>query len=402
MTRHVLLIGNYPPPYGGVPRYIENLAPFLAARGWHVHVLSAGRTGVERGEGVTVYKLPWRAKVPLVLRHALPLRRARLGIRVDSAADAVTRAWFQVLASVARDIVLRHRVEVICGFNLSRGGFVAAAVGRERRVPVVVNNFGELVSDEGFFRRNPTLLPFVCSTARRLVSGSRHCASGYRRFGLSPSVEVVPYGVDAVRFHPGVDGQAVRTRLGAAPDDVVVLFLGRQIPEMGLHILLASAPALLAGCAALRVLIAGGSGALSPQARALAAGSGGRVTVIENVPYAELPALYAGCDVLAAPTVGDRACSSLAAAEAFATGRPVVASAVGGIPELVRDGETGILVPPESPQALAEALLALAADPSRRRALGARGRAWIEAEWDTHTVLGRMAAVLASAAEEPA
>ena len=52
MTRGILLLGNYPPPYGGVPRYIENLAPFLVSRGWRVHVLSIGHSGVERHAGV--------------------------------------------------------------------------------------------------------------------------------------------------------------------------------------------------------------------------------------------------------------------------------------------------------------------------------------------------------------
>ena len=108
--------------------------------------------------------------------------------------------------------------------------------------------------------------------------------------------------------------------------------------------------------------------------------------------------MYAAADLVVAPTAGDRACSSLAAAEALATGRPVVASAVGGISELVHDGETGALVPPGNPLALAESVLRLAADAECRRALGARGRRWIEAEWDTRLVLGRMAAVLDEAA----
>ena len=49
MSLGVLLIGNYPPPYGGVPRYIENLAPFLANQGWDVHVLSTGHSGQSSG-----------------------------------------------------------------------------------------------------------------------------------------------------------------------------------------------------------------------------------------------------------------------------------------------------------------------------------------------------------------
>ena len=394
MKRGVLLIGNYPPPYGGVPRVIENLAAFLAEQGWRVHVVSGGRSGVERRGEITIHKLTLGAKVPLLARHALALLRAPLGIRIRGRYDAAIRAWYQVLASVAREITLRHRIDVVSGFNLTRGGLIAAAVGRERGIPSVVNTFGELISDARFFHANPGVLPFICGAAARLVSGSRHCASTFARFGLAPRVDVIPYGVDAHRFRPDVDGEAARRAIGAGAGDIVVLFLGRQIHEMGLHTLLAAAPELLARDGRLRLVIGGATGDLTPDALALAARSGGRVQVQENIPYAELPALYAACDILTAPTAGDRACSSLAAAEALATGRPVVATRVGGIPELVHDGEHGTLVAPERPSELTDAVLSLADDPERRRRMGAQGRAWIEAEWDTRITMARMAAVL--------
>ena len=394
MRRGALLIGNYPPPYGGVPRVIENFAAFLAERGWSVHVLSGGRSGVERRGDVTIHKLPLGAKLPLVVRHAMPLLGTPLGIRIRSRHDAAIRGWYQVLASVGREIVLRHRIDVICGFNLSRGGLIAAVVGRERGIPSVVNSFGELISDAPFFHANPGLLPFVCETAARLMSGSRHCASTFARFGLAPAVDVIPYGVDATRFRPDAERDGTRRELGAGADDIVVLFLGRHIREMGLHTLLAAAPELLARDARIRLVIGGATGELTPAAHALARASGGRVRLRENVPYAALPSLYAACDLLAAPTIGDRACSSLAAAEALATGRPVVATRVGGIPEVVHDGDHGTLVAPENPADLAGAVLRLAGDPERRRRMGAHGRAWIEAEWDTRITLARMATVL--------
>jgi glycosyltransferase involved in cell wall biosynthesis len=67
---------------------------------------------------------------------------------------------------------------------------------------------------------------------------------------------------------------------------------------------------------------------------------------------------------------------------------------VGGIPEVVHDGDHGALVAPENPADLAGAVLRLAGDPEGRRRMGAQGRAWIEAEWDTRITLARMATVL--------
>ncbi len=90
------------------------------------------------------------------------------------------------------------------------------------------------------------------------------------------------------------------------------------------------------------------------------------------VPYAGIVEQYRAADVYVQPSLSEA--FPLPVLEAMAAGLPVVASRVGGIPEAVQDGQTGLLVPPGSAPALAEALLALLADQDRRRALGAAGR----------------------------
>jgi glycosyltransferase involved in cell wall biosynthesis len=81
-------------------------------------------------------------------------------------------------------------------------------------------------------------------------------------------------------------------------------------------------------------------------------------------------------DILAMPSLWEA--FGLSAAEAMALRKPVIASNVDGLPEVVEDGRTGILVPPADPKALACAIIELAADPARRRALGEHGRARVE------------------------
>ena len=99
----------------------------------------------------------------------------------------------------------------------------------------------------------------------------------------------------------------------------------------------------------------------------------------------------AGIDVLAQPSRADNL--PLAVLEAMAAGLPVVGARVGGIPELVVDGETGVVVPPEDPQALAEALDSLARDRSRLAELGRRGRERVEAHFSAEEVGRRMVAL---------
>lgn len=93
----------------------------------------------------------------------------------------------------------------------------------------------------------------------------------------------------------------------------------------------------------------------------------------------DVPALMAGCDVFCLPSRVEGL--PLVILEAMAQGTPVVATSVGGTPELVVDGETGLLVPPDDADALADALAQLLADPERARRMGAAGRARVEREF---------------------
>ncbi len=98
---------------------------------------------------------------------------------------------------------------------------------------------------------------------------------------------------------------------------------------------------------------------------------------------AEIPVLMAAADVVAVPSIrhgGYVDGLPNVALEAMAAGKPVVGSRVGGIPELVRDGDNGLLVPEKDPRALADALLALARDPGLRQRLGGAGHAEIRDE----------------------
>jgi glycosyltransferase involved in cell wall biosynthesis len=99
-----------------------------------------------------------------------------------------------------------------------------------------------------------------------------------------------------------------------------------------------------------------------------------------RVPHDDVPGWLARMDVLAMPTLYES--FGVSALEASAMELPVVASAAGGIPEAVRDGETGILVPPGNPPALAKALIQLGRNPSLRLQYGRAGRRLVEAHFD--------------------
>ena len=112
-----------------------------------------------------------------------------------------------------------------------------------------------------------------------------------------------------------------------------------------------------------------------------------------------LSVLFARASLFALPTL--REAFGLAFLEAMAFGLPVVATSVGAVPEIVGDGETGLLVPPRDPAALADACAALLGDPARARRLGEAGRARVEERFGWDRVAARMLEVLLPADSQP-
>jgi phosphatidylinositol alpha-1,6-mannosyltransferase len=216
--------------------------------------------------------------------------------------------------------------------------------------------------------------------------------SEYTRDRLAPALgdrtamaQLSP-GVDVDVFTPAADGGAVRRRhgLGDAP---VVVCVSRLVPRKGQDVLVAGWPRVLRRHPGARLLLVGGGPAEAGLRWAVEAGGlGGSVVLAGPVPPAELPAHYAAGDVFAMPCRTRRAGLDVEGLgmvflEAAACGRPVVAGTSGGAPEAVREGVTGHVVDPRSPEAVATAIGRLLDDPAKARAMGAAGRGWVEERW---------------------
>ena len=175
----------------------------------------------------------------------------------------------------------------------------------------------------------------------------------------------------------------MRARYGIAEDALLVLGVGRLVEKKGFRVLIEAA-AQLPG---VHLLIAG-EGDQRGELVALARARGAAVTFAGALDRSGVGEAYAAADVVAVPSVVDRAGNvdglPNTLLEALAAGRAVVASAVAGIPDVVVDGENGVLVPPGDASALARALERLAREPATRRRLGetARSRAARELTWE--------------------
>jgi glycosyltransferase involved in cell wall biosynthesis len=193
-------------------------------------------------------------------------------------------------------------------------------------------------------------------------------------------IDTIPYGVDAGRFGPDPQAAAaVRARHGLSQADTVVFTAGRLVRKKGFEYLIDAVARLSAQRPGLRLIIAGG-GDLDAELRARAASQGlaDRVRFAGTIAQSDIGAYLAAADIAVVPSVHDEAGNvdglPNTVMEALASGTPLVASSVGGIPSVVDHGRTGLLVRERDAEGLAAALAQLADDPAMRAAIGAAAR----------------------------
>jgi glycosyltransferase involved in cell wall biosynthesis len=201
-----------------------------------------------------------------------------------------------------------------------------------------------------------------------------------RSRALRPELlENIPNGVDTQVFRPSQAPAGMREALGLSQENPVVLFAGRFHPVKGLTLLFKAMRKVLAAHAEARLLVIGGGDSAEEtriEAARSAAGLGNAVIMIGRVAHEDMPAYYASASILALPSLMEA--TNIAALEAMACGLPVVATAVGGMPEVIEDGVSGRLVPPRNPASMAEAIISLLRNDDLRRSMGAAARRRIE------------------------
>lgn len=205
-----------------------------------------------------------------------------------------------------------------------------------------------------------------------------------RELGLeqrTSRVRVVPLGTDPEIFRPGLDPAPLAARHDL-PKGRWLVTVARLVPHKGIDTTIKALALLAPRHSDLRYAIVG-EGTYRPPLEALAAerGVGDRVHFLAGVTDAELPLIYALADIyvgVSRLTARDVEGFGIALLEASASGKPVVAGRSGGMPDAVRDGETGLLVDPEDETSVVRAIESLLDDPARAQALGAAGRAAAE------------------------
>lgn len=235
---------------------------------------------------------------------------------------------------------------------------------------------------------------------RAVIAVSNATARPY--LGMPTRTEVVHNGVDIEALDASAAPPVLRATLGVGPEAVLAGYVGRLVPHKGYEVLLAAARIALERDPRMHVAFLGGNAPhlgrdAVAEVRETARGWG-LANRIHTLGYqAEIARYLADLDIVVVPSTCQDACPR-AVLEGLALGVPVIASDIGGIPEIVRDDVDGMLVPAGHVDALAHALTTLSGDDRRRKMLGAAGRDRMVRDFDAHRVAGRVAAILRDAA----
>lgn len=356
---HILhLYKDYFPVLGGIENHIRALAQTQTAHGHQVTVLVTSldrRTHEEDDHGVRVIKaarLAAPASTPISLAMPLLLHRQR------------------------PDIIHLH-------FPYPWGELSAFLCGPA--VPWVMTYHSDIVRQRVLGTIYAPLLKRVLGrTARIIATSPRYIETSPWLRSFAGKCTVVPLGVDTARLRDvrAEQVEAVRRRFPGP----LLLFVGRLRYYKGVEHLIRA----MAGIPRARLLIVGDGPMRRPWGELTTAlGAADRVHFLGEVPDADLPALYHACDVFVLPASQRSEAFGTVLLEAMACGKPVVTTELGtGTSWVNRHGETGLVVPPADPDALAEAIRALLADADARRRMGEAARRRVEEEF----TLERMAA----------
>jgi glycosyltransferase involved in cell wall biosynthesis len=419
----IALVNEYFPPHapGGAEWSVEALAHALASRGHGVVVITPnwGAAAVEECHGFRVRRFafpikrpPGQTPVPLKV-FANPLFYLYAGLQVARLARAervdvlhVQNKHMLVPGVLARALARRPVLFTIRDASLIDAAPVCLH-HHDRRPPDcgLRKLWGECSLEyfEQYARgrrgRLRTRLAFLhgwldacfkqrfLSRVNAVIGVSEGILAVYRRSGLladARRVESVPTIPPLGVPSSAADGAAVRARYRL--NGRVVLYVGKLSVGKGVADFLAAGARVQAHHPDALFVLVGDGAAPAPAPW---------VKHLGPLPNADVLALYAGAEIVVVPSVIPDALSRVVL-EAMAAGRPVVATAVGGMPELIEDGKSGLLVPRRDPAALADVLVRLLDDPALAARLGAAARRRAETRFAPESSVERLLALYAA------
>ncbi|MBP6016369.1 MAG: glycosyltransferase family 4 protein [Candidatus Promineofilum sp.] len=358
--RALLLSSEFPPGPGGIGQHAFQLARHLTRLGWELHVLSPQPYAADADREAFNRRQPF-AVTPLQ----------------DRASGA---AWFPSRLRMIHGVMRAQRPMLLIATGY-RALLTTAAFAAVCRLPWVAVGHGTEFLGRSSLNRRLTRRALESATA--VIAVSDYTAGLIRAASRPRRLVVIPNAADGERFRTGLDTSALRERWGVG-DGPVILTVGHVSERKAQDVVIRALPRILARHPDATYVMAG-LPTLQAAYESLAGelGVAGRVRFAGLVADDDLPVAYNLADVFVLVSrrtaAGDVEGYGIVVQEAALCGAPAVVSRDCGLTEAIREGETGLSVPPDDPEATAAAVLALLDDGDRRRKMGRRACEWAKA-----------------------
>jgi glycosyltransferase involved in cell wall biosynthesis len=371
----LMVTSSYPKFPGDVTApFIESIARGVAARGHAVDVVLPQHPELRRGADEPVRFFPY---------HYVPVDAwARWGYAQSLEADVRVRSSVLAIAplvawALRREIAARllaRRYDVVHAHWVVPNAVLVRGIVKAHGLPFVISLHGSdayVAARSGWLGR---LTRWSFDDAERVTACSDELRTRAVALGAEgPRTLTVPYGVDVHSFRPDRPTAGIRERLGVRADSFLVIAVGRLVEKKGFEYLIDAAART--GGVELAIL---GDGDLRASLSARAQQVGARVQFPGFLDREATASALAAADVVVVPSVVDSGGNvdglPNTLLEAMAAGRPIVASRVAGIPDVIADERNGLLVPPKDPSALSAALRRLLREPETRERLARAAR----------------------------
>lgn len=420
-----MLTSSYP-KYSGetTAPFIEEIAAGLAARGHCVHLVAPWhpqirRTPEERGVWLDFFHYAphpalniWGYAQSLLGDVDIkPQTLAAMPFALAGTMQALYRAsgnGYRVEKNGVRHAAsaFEDQFDLIHAHWVLPNGVPAALVARQRGIPLVVSLHG---SDVYLAERHWALAATAGITLRAAAAVTACSADLHQRslrLGMPVATSyVIPYGVNPQEFRPDPAArERVRAELDLPDGAPLVVSLGRLVYKKGFGVLLDAWPQVLAAHpTALLALVGYGDLREQLEQQATRLGIAHRVRFTGKLERSKTADYMASADLFALPIVRHQGADGLpnVLLEAMSAGRPIVASRVAGVPDVLVDGTHGLLVPDQDPAALAAAIIRLLDDPLLAVRLGAAARQRIETDLTWEQTAARFERVYESVVRSP-
>jgi glycosyltransferase involved in cell wall biosynthesis len=405
---NILTLTSSYPRFAGDPTapFVESISRHIAAQGHSIHMVLPESSAWNRPptEGDIHYHpyrySPRRAWTPWGYSESL-----EAGIKIRRRLLPLAPLVFLSATRACNSLASRESLDLIHAHWVVPNGSIAALSARRNRLPLVVSLHGSDITVSQRSRLLGKAARWTFSRADAVTAPSEDLLERAEQLGARGRLELITWGADphAIRVD-AARARSVRAQLGLSDEDIAVVGIGRFVRWKGFDDLIRAIARARASAASLRLVLVGdGDIADELKAQANDAGLGDDVIFAGMAAHDEIPGYLGAADIVVVPSVHYQGCVDglpTVALEAMAAGRPLVATRVGGLPDVVRDGENGLLVDERDPAALAEAIVNLASEPELRHRMGDSGRALVETSLNWENVGLRFAEVYERAVKE--